>query len=136
MKAEPFFVAFVLIGVALTGFGTFFFVDSGSCSTYYLSVDSNDGEYTDAPTKRFDDLSREQRVAFRKALDADGQVAVSELHFDRPTRVEYRGRSYVVLSMVSDGCKPLLHNVVRSAPLAVGLLLLAITGIWKYWERN
>lgn len=132
MKTTAGIVAVALLGVALTGYGAFFFVNSGGCSTYYLSVDADASGYTDAPTKDFENLTDEQRTGFRKALNAGDEVAVSEPSFDRPTRVTYQGNSYLVLGMVNDGCKPLLHNVVRSTPLALGLLLLTVTGIWGY----
>lgn len=132
MKATTGIVAVALLGVALTGYGAFIFIDSGDCSTYYLSTNADANGYTDAPTKDFENLTDEQKAGFQKALNAEDEVAVSELYFERPTRVRYQGNSYLVLGMVNDGCKPLLHNIVRSTPLAVGLLLLAVTGIWKY----
>ena len=131
MKTTTGIVAVSLLGVALTGYGAFFFLDSGGCSTYHLSVNADASGYTDAPMKDFENLTDEQKAGFRKALNAGDEVAVSELYFERPTRVTYQNDSYLVLGMVNDGCKPLLHNVVRSTPLAVGLLL-AFVGIWGY----
>ncbi|UPV99490.1 hypothetical protein M0R88_13295 [Halorussus gelatinilyticus] len=132
MNRTAVIAAVTLVGVALTGYGAHFFVDSGGCSTYYLSVSGDASGYADAPTTDFENLTDDQKAGFRKALNAGDEVAVSELHFERPTWVRYRGDSYLVLGMVSDGCSPLLHDVVRTTPLAVGLLLLASAGIWRY----
>lgn len=120
-------VVLLVVGGGVGGVGLFF-LDStvGQCSPYYLDVETNPEGYPDAPRVAYENLTADQQTAFRETLATDpdrpGSYVrpISEVYFDGPTVVRYRGESYLVTTLATGGCHPLAHDLVRVLPLLLG----------------
>jgi len=78
--------------------------DRQRCGQYGTSVDEEFDGYEDAPTRAYANLSETRQTTFTDALGSDAEYVWSETPvFDRPTKVSYEGRTYLV-GTVSNDC--------------------------------
>lgn len=116
----------LVLGGAGVGFWGVGWYHSGSeCHPYYLAVETPESGYSDSPVVAYEELSADQQRVFRQTLTTtDKYMGVSQAFFDQPTRVRYRGKTYLATSIVSDGCSPILNFLLRVLPLGAGIGLI------------
>ena len=77
--------------------------DRQRCGQYGTSVDEELDGYEDAPTRAYANLSETRRTTFTDARGSDTEYVWSETPvFDRPTKVSYEGRTYLVETVSND----------------------------------
>lgn len=114
-------VVLVLAGAGVGVWGIGWYQSGSDCDPYYLSVDATQSGSDDVPTVAYENLTAAQQRTFRRTLATDDNYrGFSEPQFDGRMRVQYRGDTYLVSLIVSDGCRPLLNFLLRAAPVAAG----------------